>query len=232
MQKTRRNHSLVGDENADARINSFFTISAILTAVLIIVWTLAPPADIGVDEGQLAPDIVGEAHVNGNWNEFRLYDYINHSWSEGEPGSFIFLQFMDTDCPHCWSDASQMSALHSNFGTNGQVEFITVSVGMLNSDHSRAEIAAFQEKGDREGCNQQYNCASRGGEIHDWPYVDDLNLRAFNDYNPPGVPFHLLLSPDGIVVWNSALHKEGTQLHDPGDAMVHHLNANMDAGGA
>ena len=109
MQTTRRNtKSLVNDENADARVNSFFTISAILTAVLIIVWTLAPPADIGVDEGQLAPDIVAKAHENGNWYDFRLYDFINHSWEQGQPGTFIFLQFMDTDCPHCWDDAPAM----------------------------------------------------------------------------------------------------------------------------
>lgn len=223
MRTQHNTNLLVNDENADARISAFFSISAILTALLIIIWTLAPPADIGVDEGQLAPDIVGEAHENGNWNEFRLYDYINHTWSKGEGGQFIFLQFADTDCGHCWSDAPQMSNLYSSFGSNGAVQFITVSVGMLNTDHSRGEIIAFQEKGDREGCNQNSNCASRGGDVHNWPYVDDLNLRAFNDYDIPGVPFHLLLSPDGIVVWNSALHKEGTQLHEPGDAIQYHL---------
>jgi hypothetical protein len=230
MQTTLSNDkSLLNDENADARVNSFFTISAILTAVLIIVWTLAPPADIGIDEGQLAPDIVGEAHVNGNWNDFRLYDYINHTWTQGEQGTFIFLQFADTDCSHCWSDASQMTALHSQFGIGGSsslddVEFITISVGMLNTDHSRAETVAFQEKGDREGCNQNRNCAERGGEPHNWPYVDDLSLRAFNDYNLPAVPFHLLLSPDGIVVWNSGLHTDAQDsLSDPGYAIEYHL---------
>jgi hypothetical protein len=225
MKKTQNNVKLlVNDENADARVGSFFSISAILTAVFLIVWTLAPPPDIGVDEGQLAPDIVGDAHVNGNWGDFRLYDYINHTWSEGEPGEYIFLQFMDTDCPHCWTDASQMSNLHSNFGSDGVVQFVTISVGMLSSDHSRGEIVAFQEKGDREGCNHDNsNCASRDGGVHNWPYVDDLNLRAFNDYDIPGVPFHLLLSPDGTVVWNSALHKEGDPLHEPGDAIQYHL---------
>ncbi|CAI8337387.1 MAG: Uncharacterised protein [Marine Group II euryarchaeote MED-G33] len=230
MQTTGINtKSLADDENADARINSFFTISAILTAVLIIVWTLAPPADIGVDEGQLAPNIVSEAHVNGNWEDFRLYDYINHTWTQGEQGTFIFLQFADTDCGHCWSDAAQMTALHSQFGIGGSsslddVEFITISVGMLDTDHSRAETVAFQEKGDWDGCNRNSNCASRGGEVHNWPYVDDLNLRAFNDYNPPGVPFHLMLSPDGIVVWNSALHKDVSDpLYDPGVAIEYHL---------
>jgi hypothetical protein len=225
MQTTRRNtKSLVNDENADARVNSFFAISAILTAVLIIVWTLAPPADIGVDEGQLAPDIVAMAHENGNWNDFRLYDFINHSWEQGQSGTFIFLQFMDTDCPHCWDDAPAMESLHSEFGTT--VQFVTISVGMLKSTHSRAETVAFQEKGDYDGCYQDSrNCNGRTGGPHNWPYVDDINMRAFNDYNPPGVPFHLLLSPDGIVVWNSALHQNHSDpLVEPSDALAYHLS--------
>jgi hypothetical protein len=177
----------------------------------------------------LAPDIVGEAHDSGSWGEFRLYDYFNHSWEEGDSGQYIFLQFMDTDCPHCWSDASAMSENYNNWGANGEVAFITISVGMLNTDHSRAEIVAFQEKGDFEGCNHDNsNCASRGGNAHAWPYVDDLNKNAFTDYNPPGVPFHLLLSPDGTVVWNSAMHSEDYDpLHDPAQALQHHLTGGV-----
>ena len=165
MKTTRQNmRMLVNDEDADARVASFFSISAILTVVLIVVWTLAPPADVGIAEGQLVPDIVGEGHeLNGDWNDFRLYDYINHSWSEGEPGQYIFLQFMDSDCGHCWQDATDMSNNYATYGANGEVVFISVSVGMLATDHSRAEIVAFQEKGDFVGCNQNQNCDQRPG---------------------------------------------------------------------
>ena len=217
-------HTLKNDEDADARVASFFAISAIMTVVMIVVWTLAPPPSVGVKEGQLAPDIIGEAHHSGSWSEFRLYDYFNHSWVEGEPGQYIFLQFMDTDCPHCWDDAPAMESIHSEFGAT--VQFVTVSVGMLKSTHSRAETVAFQEKGDYDGCYQDSrNCNGRTGGPHNWPYVDDINLRAFNDYNPPGVPFHLLLSPDGIVVWNSALHQNHNDpLVEPGDAIAYHLS--------
>jgi len=219
-------HTLKNDEDADARIAAFFSISAIMTVVMIVVWTLAPPPSVGVKEGQLAPDIIGSAHHSGSWSEFRLYDYFNHSWEEGEPGQYIFLQFMDTDCPHCWSDAEAMGTNYDNWGANGAVAFITISVGMLNTGHSRAETVAFQEKGDYEGCYQDdRNCKDRSGDTaHDWPYVDDLNLKAFRDYNPPGVPFHLLLSPDGTVVWNSAMHSdEFDPLHDPAQALQHHV---------
>ena len=218
-------HTLANDEDADARVASFFSISAIMTVVMIVVWVLAPPPSVGVKEGQLAPDILAEAHYSGSWHDFRLYDYFNHSWEEGEPGQYIFLQFMDTDCPHCWDDALDMSDNYNNWGANGAVAFITISVGMLNTDHSRAEVVAFQEKSDYEGCNHDNsNCASRGGDAHDWPYVDDLAMSAFKDYNPPGVPCHLLLSPDGTVVWNSAMHTdEFDPLHEPSQALQHHL---------
>ena len=223
-------HSLKNDEDADARVASFFAISAIMTVVMIVVWTLAPPPSVGVKEGQLAPDIIGEAHHSGSWSEFRLYDYFNHSWEEGQPGQYIFLQFMDTDCPHCWSDAEVMGANYDNWGANGDVAFITISVGMLSTSHSRAETVAFQEKGDFEGCyHDDRNCKDRSGDTaHDWPYVDDISMKAFRDYNPPGVPFHLLLSPDGTVVWNSAMHSDDFDpLHEPAQALQHHVTGGV-----
>ena len=227
MKATRNNlKTLANDENADARVAAFFSISAILTVVLIVVWSLAPPPNIGVSEGQIAPDISSDAHtVGGSWEPFQLYDYFNHSWTEGEPGQYIFLQFMDTDCPHCWEDAKPMVDYYNEYGANGAVLFITVSVGMLNSEHSREETVAFQEATDFEGCYQDArNCQERVGGPHNWLYVDDLNKGAFNDYNPPGVPFHLLLSPDGTVVWNSAAHPKGDLLHEPSTAIEHHLS--------
>ena len=211
--------SIVTDENADARIGAFMVMSAILTVLLILIWYIAPPPNVGIKEGQLAPDIIGESHTGtGGWEDFRLYDYINHSWVEGESGTFILLQFMDTDCPHCWSDAFEMSSLYEEFGD--EVAFITVSVAMLSTSHSRAETVAFQTLSDFDGCNKDNsNCQDRPGGEHVWPYVDDLDLRAFNQYNLPGVPFHLILSPDGIVVWNSAEHPQGDPLHKPQQAL-------------
>ena len=228
MQNRRPNsRSLVIDENADARVSAFFSISAIMTVVLMVVWVLAPPPTLGVEEGQMAPDIVGEGHSNGNWNDFRLHSHFNHTWEEGEPGQYIFLQFMDTDCGHCWQDALDMTEDYNSFGANGAVLFISVSVGMLQTEHSRGEIVAFQEQLQYTGCYQDENCAERPGDPHPWVYVDDLNLKAFNQYSPPGVPFHLLLSPDGTVVWNSAQHPQGDPLHDVTDAIGFHLSGGV-----
>ncbi len=222
-----KNRSIVTDESADARIGAFMVMSAILTVILILIWIIAPPPSVGIKEGQLAPDIIGESHTeSGGWEEFRLYDYINHSWVEGESGRYIFIQFMDTDCPHCWTDASDMSILYEEFGS--QVEFITVSVGMLSTSHSRSETVAFQLQSDFDGCNKDSsNCQNRPGGVHVWQYVDDLQLRAFNKYDLPGVPFHLILSPDGIVEWNSAEHPQGDPLHEPGQVLQNVLGGSQ-----
>jgi hypothetical protein len=203
------------------------TIILILTAsVTFLVIYSVDSKNTGVSEGQLVPDIVSKGHAaDGTWDDFRLYDYINHSWDEGEPGEYIFLQFMDSDCGHCWNDAQVMSDNHAAYGASGAVVFITVSVGMLASDHSRAEIVAFQEKGDFVGCYESVapNCNDRPGEPHDWIYVDDLNQDAFQDYNLRGVPFHLLMSPDGIVVWNSGAHDQDDPLHEASAAIQEYV---------
>ena len=202
----RRN--LATDEDADARIGGFFVMSAILTIVMMGAYIIAPPPNIGIEEGQLAPDIIGDAHISGSWEEFRLYDNIDRAWEEGQPGTWIFLQFIDTDCGHCWNAGTEMSQLYSDYAqvaadASYQLMFISVAVEIVGSDHSKSEISAFKEKGDYEGCNGNKNCNTRPGDPHPWAYVDALDQKAQDDFRIPGTPFELLLSPDGVVAWNS-----------------------------
>lgn len=198
--QTRRN--LAMNEDADARIGAFFAMSAILTVVMATAYIIAPPPNIGIEEGELAPDIVGESYSSGSWDDFRLYDIIDRSWEEGQEGEWIFLQFLDTDCGHCWTAGSEMSTLYTEYGE--YVTFISVAVNIVGNDHSKSEIAAFKDKTDREGCSGSSNCKDRPGDVHPWAYVDALDGKAQSDYGIPGTPFELLLSPDGVVVWNSA----------------------------
>lgn len=214
--------SLVEDEEADARISAFFIISAVLTVALIFVYIIAPPANIGVKEGQQAPEILGQAYQNGAWSDFQLTDHINRSWNGSGDGQWILLQFMDTDCPHCWREAADMSEHWPVYGETGAVLYITVSVDIVGNDHSREETIAFKEKLDREGCKGTSNCADRPGAIHPWRYVDGLGTSVKDDYRLPGVPFELLLSPDGKVAWNGAQHKNDG-LEDVDAALRHHL---------
>ncbi|HIF04650.1 MAG TPA: redoxin domain-containing protein, partial [Candidatus Poseidoniales archaeon] len=156
------------------------------------------------------------------WTDFQLSDHFNHSWSEGEPGQWILLQFMDTDCPHCWREAEDMSNHWPVYGETGAVLYITISVEVVGSGHSKGEIVAFKEKQDFDGCKKDSNCKDRPGESHPWMYVNGLNSGAKDDYKLPGVPFDLLLSPDGIVAWNGVQHTtDGLDSAD--NAMRHHL---------
>ena len=206
----------------DARVTSFFAISAILTVILVCVWVLAPPADIGVAEGQLAPNIISEAYAGGTWSEFELYDHIDMTWSEGDEGDWIFLLFIDTDCPHCYDAGDEHSNYYSQHGSN--VKFFTIATELQISGHSssRQEVVDFRDKNPNSGCkSDRADCKDRPGNPHDWPYVDDLNRNVADDYELPGTPFYILLSPDGIVAWNSA-QNDG---EDPGAAIQRVMGA-------
>lgn len=206
----------------DARVTSFFAISAILTVILVCVWVLAPPADIGVAEGQLAPNIISEAYAGGTWSEFELYDHIDMTWSEGEEGDWIFLLFIDTDCPHCYDAGDEHSNYYNQHGSN--VKFFTIATELQITGHSSSqqEVVDFRDKKPNSGCkSDRADCKDRPGNPHDWPYVDDLNRNVADDYELPGTPFYILLSPDGIVAWNSA-QNDG---EDPGAAIQRVMGA-------
>jgi hypothetical protein len=226
--ETTTRRTLMNDECGDARIGAFFALSAILTVVMATAFYLAPPANIGVEEGQLAPNIITDGYISGAWEDFELYDNIDRDWEEGQNGQFILLQFMDTDCPHCWNEGDEMSSLYSQYGAESEfnVLFITVSVDILPSSHSKAEIAAFKDKTDLMGCNHDdNNCQDRPGDAHPWMYLDGMKSGSKDDYQLPGVPFELLLSPDGVVVWNAS------QGQDRGQSIENALYENLVATG-
>ena len=102
--KTESNNyrMLKNDEDADARMMAFFGMSGILSVVAVSVLLLAPPADLGVDEGKLAPNFVSQAY-DSSWSSFELYDHIDQTWTEGEDGEWILLLFIDTDCSYCFN---------------------------------------------------------------------------------------------------------------------------------
>ena len=194
------------------------TIGLILTASITVIVVLSDGGtssvyNIGTSEGKQVPNFFADAHGASGWESFNLYDNLKND-------QYILIQFIDTDCPHCWSDAASISDSYSQYGVNGNVTFITVASGMLATDHSRAEIVAFQGKEYFEGCyRDERNCADRPGDVHDWLYVDDNDMQIFDAYSLPGVPFHLLLDSNGIVVWNQQQHSQGDPLHELNDAL-------------
>ena len=206
-----RRRNLVYDDNADARLTSGFVVAGALTFIIlsVVLFTDVPP--IGPNEGELAPNLIGEVHMpNSPWEEFELYDEIDHSWdNESSPDSKWFLiQWMDTDCSHCWEEAEKMSALESAFGQ--QVTFISIAVelNIQNHDADRDEIVAFQEKGALSTCRGgDTDCSTRGGEVHNWAYFDDLGGSTMDPWGIQGTPFVVILKPNGIVAWNNAQHQ-------------------------
>ncbi|MEE2758975.1 MAG: hypothetical protein VYA86_03230 [Candidatus Thermoplasmatota archaeon] len=223
MKTESHNYRMLNeDEDADARIMSFFGISGILSVVMVSVFLLSPPADIGVAEGQLAPNFSSQAY-DSSWSDFELYDHIDQTWATGDEGEWILLLFIDTDCPYCFDSGDDHSAWHSQWGAS--VQFLTVATELQISGHSssKGEIVDFKEKNDNSGCrSDKANCDQRPGDVHNWPYIDDLDRSIAKDYNLPGTPFYLLLSPDGIVQWNSGQHSND-QLSDPASALQYHL---------
>ena len=58
-----RRRNLVYDDNADARLTSGFVVAGALTFIIlsVVLFTDVPP--IGPNEGELAPNLIGEVHM-------------------------------------------------------------------------------------------------------------------------------------------------------------------------
>jgi thiol-disulfide isomerase/thioredoxin len=193
----------------DVRWIAGFALGSILTVIMILVVIIAPPATIGPSEGELAPDFSADSYSGANWINFKLSDTFDYEWNEGEQGEWILIQFIDTDCPYCWSEGETMSNLHAQWSND--VEFITIAVELSINGHdsNQQEIEAFRDKtnygtndNDGSGCNSgRDNCANRPGAAHNWNYVEATSAM-MKDWEVTGTPFLAILQPDGYVAWN------------------------------
>ena len=201
MARRRRVAAPKGRDN-DVRPMAALVTFGVSSSVLMAVMLLAPMAKVGPSEGELAPDFSAQAYSGGQWEEFRLSDLFNKSWASGGDGNWILVQYIDTDCPYCWSEGELMSQLHSQW--NQEVTFVPVVVelGIPGHGSSRDEVEAFRDKTPYVGRKTDSNCADRPGDSHSWAYIDDLNSSTSGDWELPGTPFAALLQPDGVVAWN------------------------------
>tara|TARA_B100001750_G_C15506564_1_gene600750 strand:- start:914 stop:1606 length:693 start_codon:yes stop_codon:yes gene_type:complete len=221
MSNRIRRRSLRTNEDGDARLTAGFVTSGLITFIIlaVVLFTDVPP--IGPNEGELAPNLSGKIHMSGSstWDDFELYDHIDHSWTnESDPGAKWFLiQFMDTDCGHCWSYSEQMTQIDEAFSSQLTTISVAVSLDIPNHDADRAEIVAFQEKGSLDVCNSNnVDCSTRPGNVHNWGYLDDLDGSYMDPWSVQGTPFFIILQPDGIVAWNQAQHHG----EEPGSALM------------
>ena len=204
-------------KDEDVRIVAGFALGSILTALMILVVIIAPPATVGPSEGELAPDFSADAYAGSNWENFKLSDTFDYEWEEGESGEWILIQFIDTDCPYCWTEGESMSNLHAEWSND--VKFITIAVELSLSGHdsNREEVESFRDKtsygtdaSDGDGCNSgRDNCMNRPGTTHNWDYIEGSS-NIMKDWEVSGTPFLVVLQPDGYVAWNQGENKGET----------------------
>jgi cytochrome oxidase Cu insertion factor (SCO1/SenC/PrrC family) len=96
------------DDEAGITDSPLLMVSVLLAVVLLVVAMTADPIALGTDVGERAPAIEGVAYDGDGWVDFSLEDYFDTSWKEGEPGQWIILEFMDTDCPYCVQSAAEV----------------------------------------------------------------------------------------------------------------------------
>ena len=125
--------------------------------------------------------------------------------------------------PICFDNGDKHTAWQNQWGSSAKFLSIATELQIPGHDSSKNEIVDYKQKNDNSGCrSDKANCDQRPGDVHNWPYIDDLDRSIAEDYKIPGTPFYLLLSPDGIVQWNSGQH-ENDALSDPAAALQYHL---------
>ena len=209
MQMNGQRRLLVRDEAGDGRLWAAFGMMGMLTVMFAVLIIYSEAPNIGPEEGKLAPNLIAPAHAPGasDWSaSFVLYDEINRDWEDGGVGSWFVIQFIDTDCGHCWTEAEDMSIMHEQFGSYVTFVSVGISLGIPGWTTSADEIAAFQARSDFNGCHNGDNCNTRPGEAHSWTYLNDIDGSEKSEWKVASTPFAVILQPNGVVSWNMGEH--------------------------
>ncbi len=218
--------------DGDNRVTSFLVTSGVISVVAIIFISMASNYSIGPEEGQIIPNLGGEVYESGTWSDFDLHSMFDRDWQEDEEGEWIYIQILDTDCPYCYSEGDDMSERHNLYNSKAAFLSVVVELAIPGHDGSESEIIAFKDKAsfgtesdDGNGCNSgRNNCENRPGEVHEWGYVNDLDMTVKNSWDISGTPFNILLKPNGEVAWNQAAHGENDG-QNIDDALANYLGA-------
>jgi len=153
----------------------------------------------------------------GEWEEWNIWSHLDKDWngtpvnaSNGSDSKWILLQFISTDCSHCWNAATYMDEKYEQY--NDSLQFITIAVDFQSNPKftsSPEEIAAFQDKTNHSGCMQNStNCSERPGNPHDWIYADNREMDVLKEFHRTGTPTFIIIAPNGVVAWNQAQHDD------------------------
>ncbi len=217
----RKAKSLPRGKDEDVRTIAGLLTAGIISLVVVISVILAPIPQVGPEEGNQAPDFIAESYNGASWSEYRLSDNYDWDWNGSSESEWFLIQFIDTDCPYCWTEGQEMSQLHSQWGD--RVNFVTVAaqLNIPNHDSNKDEVEAFRDKTSYFGCNSDRDdCSDRPGTAHNWPYVDDGSNTILGNWELSGTPFTAILEPDGTVAWNKNKHQgEGGDREDVASAL-------------
>jgi len=183
---------------AGARSDGLMVVSVIFITAFTYIALTTNPVYTGIGVGDRAPDLEGQVWNGNNWVEYNLADNINSNWTEGEPGTWTMVEFMDTNCGYCQKAAQEdfpsAQAYWLGNGENSRstpenvnVEFLAVSIslwseGTEGKDYGRTVIQDF---------------TSTYG--HTFPYMDSQDNSHEDDWGRLGTPTYFLIDPAGII---------------------------------
>ncbi|MDP6869363.1 MAG: hypothetical protein QGI21_01135 [Candidatus Poseidoniaceae archaeon] len=183
-------------EEASARADATMFVTVIFVAAYSIIAMTTNPFYTGTSVGDMAPDLEGSVWDGESWSVYKLEDRINTDWEPGLPGTWIMVEFMDTNCGHCQQAAQDNfpPAQDYWFGSSSpapaeiNVEFLAVSIKLDNPGwkYGKPEIQEFRS---------QYS--------HEFNYMDGQD-NVFRDiWEVQGTPSYFLIAPNGIVKYSS-----------------------------
>ena len=114
MARRRRQVEPKGKDE-DVRMMAGLITAAVVSIVVGAAVFIAPPVDVGIEEGALAPDFVASAYDGSNWEEVRL--------SQLYDDRLVLVTFLDTDCPHCWDEAEELTEIYDAVGSDVSVSY-------------------------------------------------------------------------------------------------------------
>ena len=193
----RRNTSNEGSARTDGMM---IVAVMFIAAFTFIAWT-TNPVYTGIGVGDRVEELKGQMTTDGvTWTDFDLSDNYDEMWSEGEPGTWTMLEFMDTNCGACINAAPKITD-YARMWTgdnptkpipeNITVEFVAVSISLWDEDtagkdYGRDEISSFKD---------EYN--------HDFAYVDMQDNSHQEKWGNFGTPTYFLIAPNGIIKFAS-----------------------------
>ena len=203
---------------AGARSDGVMIVSVLFIAAFTYIALTTDPVYTGVGVGDRAPELKGKIYDGVTWVDFDLEEQFNDTWSEGDPGTYYLVEFMDTNCGICVSAAEKKFTAQEQanwLGDNPQrpmpegisVEFLAVSISLWDESVS----------GKKYGRDVLIDFREEYG--HDFPYMDMQDNSHQDDWGNVPTPTYFLIDPSGIIQYTN-LETPGYDFRDALDDII------------